>query len=123
MRKTFIKKILREGLNLPYKDLSTPEKWFKNILNQMDVYKSPRYPNLILFHINKNVYMEYDKNFKTLYYDHKKIYSVLKSKFGLNYTQIKELVKDMVEEYYKLEIYTTMMVSLAPTGRWRNIIN
>lgn len=108
MRKTLIKKILREGLNLQYKDLSTPELWFKDLLNNLDIYdRHPRYPNSIFFHINKEVYMEYDKNSKILYYSYDKIYSVLESKFGLNSTQINELVKGMVGEHYKLEVNTT----------------
>jgi hypothetical protein len=123
MRKTFIKKILREGLNLPYKNLSTPELWFKDLLNQMDTYKSPDYPNSIFFHINKDVYMQYTKNTKFLYYDYNQIYSVLASKFELNSNQIIELVKGMVEEHYKLEIDTTATIGNYSGRRWRNIIN
>ncbi len=104
MRKTFIKKILREGLNLPYKNLSTPELWFKDLLNQMYIYESPQYPNTMFFHINNKIYMEYNKNFKVLNYDYYQIYSVLESKFRLNDYQINELVKSMVEKDKKLEI-------------------
>jgi len=124
MNKNIIKKILREGLSLQYKDLSTPELWFKDLLNQMDTYdKLQQYPDSIFFHINKEIYMEYNKNAKILYYDENKTDSVLESKFGLNYTQIKELVKGMVKEHYKLEIYTTFHSWVHPLLRWRNIIN
>ena len=123
-QKQFIKKILREGLSLQYKDLSTPELWFKDLLNQMDTYdKLQQYPDSIFFHINKEIYMEYDKEFKKLYYHYDKIYSVLESKFGLNHHQTNKLVKDMVEEHYKLEVDTTNNAFSYFGGGWRNIIN
>ncbi len=104
---------LHEGLMLPYKKKYSPaEKWFKDLLNQITVYNSPYYPDSIFFHINKEVYMEYNKNSKALYYNLKKIEWFLKSEFGISSYQINDLVHEMIEKHYELEVNVVLSVFL-----------
>lgn len=90
------------------KDLSAPENWLKELLSNMKSYKSPKYPDSIYFHINKEIYLWYQQNSKTLYFNNDKIYTVLKSKFGLRPHEIQALVKTVAEEQSKLEITSVL---------------
>lgn len=90
------------------RDLSAPENWLKELLNNMKSYKSPKYPDSIFFHINKEIYLWYNQKAKTLYINHDKIYMVLKSKFGLRHHEIQVLLKTIAEEQSKLEITSVL---------------
>lgn len=90
------------------RDLSAPENWLKELLNNMKSYKSPKYSDSIFFHINKEIYLWYNQKAKTLYINHDKIYTVLKSKFGLRHHEIQVLVKTIAEEQSKLEITSVL---------------
>lgn len=110
--KSLIKKILQEGLNLPKKDLSTPDLWLKDLFSNFFLKKHPKYPNTIGFYLNNEIYMRYDKNSEVLFYDYYKIELVLRSKYSLstklNDNQIKELIKNTVKEYFNLKVYATI---------------
>ena len=102
MEKSALGKI-NEGLNLPKLNLNTPEKWFKNLLSQMDQVTTDLY---VYFKLNNENYMRYNKENRVLLYSYDKIYLVLKEKFELSYQQMNELIKGIVEANTNL-VYVT----------------
>ena len=74
--------------------LNTPEKWFRNLLSQMDQVTIDSH---IYFKLNNEIYMKYYKEDHILWYSCDNIYLVLKEKFGLNFEQMNELIKGIVE--------------------------
>ena len=105
------RKELKEGLNLPKKDISTPEKWFQSeILNKVNAKIVDQYPNHIFYNLGNDVVMEYynaagrqELKNGELYVSYPKIWSVFESRFGLEYGQIQSLIKGMVESDFKFE--------------------
>ena len=74
--------------------LNTPEKWFINLLSQMDQVTIDSH---IYFKLNNENHIMYNKENHGLLYSYDKIYLVLKAKFGLNYEQMNELIKGIME--------------------------
>ena len=74
--------------------LNTPEKWFRNLLSQMDQVTIDSH---IYFKLNNEIYMKYNKETGNLWYSYDNIYLVLEDKFWLNYEQMNELIKGIVE--------------------------
>ena len=104
MEKSALGKI-NEGLNLPKLNLNTPEKWFKNLLSQMDQVTTDLY---VYFKLNNENYMRYNKENRVLLYSYDKIYLVLKEKFELSYQQMNELIKYIMEDNTNLQSVTPL---------------
>lgn len=56
--------------------------------------------------MGNDCYMEQDGNNDRLWICDNKIWSNLKSEFGLNDQDIKDLIKNMVEEHFKMKVST-----------------
>lgn len=86
----------------------SPEKWFKNLLSQMTIKQDrEKYPYSLFFFLGNEIYMEQDKNYYyLLWVCHKRIWSKLKSKFGLKDQEIRDLIKNTVEEHFKIKVST-----------------
>ena len=91
--------------------LDTPEGWFKNLLSRMDQVTTNHVTfklNHVTFKLNNEFYMKYQKETGILWYSYSKIYLVLKAKFGLNYEQMNELIKGIMETNTNLGPVTTL---------------
>jgi len=91
----------------PFK-FNAHEKWFVDLLDQMSQATKPEYPNVIFFHIDGQIYMEYNQNSTNLWADYNTIWLVLQSKFDLNYEQIRDLIKGMVARHTNLRVATPL---------------
>lgn len=102
---------IQEGLMLQYKDLSTPELWFKDLVNQMEIYEENLVgiDKVITFHINGVPYMEY-YDFSNLFnYCYDYIDSVLENKFGMDVNKVHAFLQDMMKKYYNIDLQTARM--------------
>ena len=72
--------------------------WFKEKLNQMEMKDN-------IFFIGDEVVMKQDKKNEILWVNYKKIWSFFESEFNLNWLEIKDLIRDMVEEHFKMRSF------------------
>ena len=91
---------IAEGLNLVK---VTPSSWFQSILNRTTgPYTTPDYPNSLFYRLDDEIIFKYDQESEILWVDYIIIWSVFEDRFGMEYDEIRELIKPMVEEHYKL---------------------
>ena len=76
---------------------------FLNLFNDLDVIQSEEEEYYVLYRYKKghNI-MIYDRKNNYVYIDSDEIWSVLKDKFGLKYSEIEELTKIWLDEVYNL---------------------
>lgn len=80
--------------------------WFKQMLNQMEIKENRKdYPNSVFFFIGDDVVMEQDEKYKRLFVDGDKIWVVFYFDFGYNYQEVRDLIKGMVEEHFKIGVF------------------
>ena len=70
-------------------------------------YETDRWPEYIFFMKDGEFIFDYNKEDEYIYISYNKIWSFLKSFFGLEYKEIQDLTKEWVEEHYKLDVTTT----------------
>ena len=93
----------------PDKQYSLAEQWFLEQLTDLEEVRLSKYPDSIFYKKNGEVLFEYDKETKYFWVSEEKIWSFFESNFGLNYQEIKELIKGMVEEHLNLGEVTPML--------------
>ena len=81
---------------------------FLHLFDDLDVVQSKVEKNWTLFRYkpNQNL-MIYDRENDTVYINYDEIWSVLRDKFELNYSEIQQLTKEWLAEVYKLRGVTT----------------
>ena len=84
-------------------DLVRAEKFLLFMLSLIKERRSTTYPNSIFYMKGDKVLFEFDTKGKVLWVHYSKIWSVFESKYGLEYQQIRALVKKVVENTLKLE--------------------
>ena len=77
--------------------------------DQLEVVKSEEYPNSVFFKKDGVVVMEQNKKNKDFYFDYDKIWGFFESFFGMEYEQIREVLRYWLEETFKLEGYTPVL--------------
>ena len=98
-------------------------KWLNDKYGDLKPYETDEYPNHIFFMKDGEVIFDYNKKIGYVVISYNKIWSLLESFFGLEYEEIQDLLKQWVEEHYKLRVTTTRRgASMFNTG-WRNITN
>jgi hypothetical protein len=66
-----------------------------------------------IFYTKDGKYLgHYSSNFRNFWLSHNKIWSKFESEFGLDYQEIKELTKGILEEQYKLQGITTCIIGV-----------
>ena len=81
---------------------------FLHLFDGLDVVQSKDEKDWTLFHYKpKHNLMIYDRKNDDVYISYYEIWSVLKYKFGLNYSEIQQLTKEWLAEVYKLRGITT----------------
>jgi len=84
--------------------LSWMNKYFG--LDQLEIFKSEKYPNSVFFRKNGEVVMLQDKKSKFFWFDYDKIWLFFESFFGMEYQQIQDVLNYWLKETLKLEGYT-----------------
>ena len=74
--------------------------------DQLEVVKSPKYPDSIFYKKNGKVVMEQDKKYKYFLFDYDEIWSFFQSIFSMENNEITGLMKIWLEETFKLRGYT-----------------
>jgi hypothetical protein len=80
---------------------------FLNLFNDLDVVQSEKNQDPTLFRYKPyHNLMIYDKKTGVVYVSYKDIWSVLKSNFGINYSEIQVVIKEWLDEVYNLRVVT-----------------
>lgn len=72
--------------------------WFKPLLNQMEMKNKN-------FYINNKLVMKQNEEYNILFVK-ENIWLFFRSEFGYNNNEIGKLIKDMVEEKFKIEVFS-----------------
>jgi hypothetical protein len=84
------------------------EIWFKTtMLTNLNISRSKQNPIFLIYKKDNVILYKYNENNRYFWIDYDKIWSIFKSKFHLNYYEIKLLTKGMVEEHLNLKDITT----------------
>ena len=76
---------------------------FLNLFNDLESVQSEEFQDWTLYRYKKGYnFMIYDRKNGEVYIDYDEIWSVLGSKFGLNYTETQKLTKIWLDEVYNL---------------------
>ena len=87
---------------------------FLHLFDDLDVVQSEENNNWTLFRYKpKYNVMIYNKENSVLYVSHKDIWTFLKSNFGLNYSEIQELIKGWLGEVYNLKGVTPFVFTFS----------
>jgi hypothetical protein len=98
-------------------------KYLNSEYGDLEPYETDKHPNHIFFMKDGEVIFNYNKKNGVVIFSYDKIWSFLKSFFGLEYEEIQDLTKEWVEEHYKLGVSTTNGYKQFILTRWRNITN
>ena len=104
--KKLIKRILRESEFDWVEDVGyTEEEEF--IIDLIDSCEKTSVKNGYLYTKGGKRYFRQDDKYKDFFFEYGNVRDVLESKFGLNYKEQKDLIKDVLGRHYNLEGYTT----------------
>ena len=93
--------------------LMTPERRFKQLCQNLTIkIDEHRFPNKIFWFREDRRIFDYDKETGYFWVNNSLVWSVFESEFGLNYDQIKDLIKGRVEEHFKLKDVTPLKVGM-----------
>jgi hypothetical protein len=98
-----MKDILRK---IKYSRLKPEERFLIDILHNVTIFENEEYPNNLYYKYNNEIVFNYNLKNGNFYANNTKIWSILNSKFHLNYQQVSLLIKGMVEEHLKLKEIT-----------------
>ena len=101
-------------------------KWMNDNFSpdQLEIVKSPKYPDSIFYRKNGQVVMEQDLKKKNFYFHYDEIWLFFESFFGIEYEQIREVLRYWLEETFKLEGYTPHgLLSQFQVLSWKRLSN
>jgi hypothetical protein len=84
------------------------EIWFKEQLTDLEINRSIKNLDYLIYKKDGDVLYKYNEKEKWFLINYDKIWSVFKSKFHLNFDNIRILTKGMVEEHFNLKGILTM---------------
>ena len=108
---TFNGKIYAEVKSEPTDAPTTKESIFAEMVKDL-VRKEDRakYPNSVFWMDKEDNFMfEHDEKNAFFWCSYDRVWSVLKSKFGMKYDEIQAFTKGMVEEHFKCKVNTTTL--------------
>ena len=100
-------------------------KWMNDNFSpdQLEIVKSPKYPDSIFYRKNGQVVMEQDLKKKNFYFHYDEIWSFFESFFGMEYSEIQQLMEVWLEETLNLEGYTPLVQLALPTLKLEETLN
>ena len=93
-----------EMYNIKNDKITKVYKFLDDLFSKLESKQSVKVKEYIIYFIDDQIYANYNTKTKDFFYNYDKIYSVLKSEFGLNYQKVKELIRGMVDEHLKLGV-------------------
>jgi hypothetical protein len=91
--------------------------------DQLEVIKHPDYPDSIFYKKNGKVVMEQDKKNEHFFFDYDNIWSFFKSFFGMEYQEIRDVLRYWLDEAFKLGGYTPSFWGTNRTTSWMKLSN
>lgn len=86
----------------------TPEQFFKSVMDRITEIKiSDDYPNLKTYSIDGKNYLHHNIKMNEFYLNYNNFWILFESKFNLNYLEIQELTKSLLEDYLNCVVTTT----------------
>jgi hypothetical protein len=83
------------------------EIWFKDKLTDLNISKSTIYSNILIYKKDGVTLYNYNDITNWFYINNERIWSVFESNYHINYSEIKLLTKNMVQEHLNLKNITT----------------
>ena len=98
-------------------------KWMdKNFgLDQLEIVKSPKYPDSIFYRKNGKVVMEQNLKNKHFWFHYDDIWSFFESFFAMKYDEIQSFMKVWLENTLNLEGYTPETFLLRGSSSWKTL--
>ena len=84
----------------------TPEQRFLELIQGLEIRLDPKYPDSILFFKKKISFVELDFKNKIIWLRYSDFWSVFENEYRLNYDEIQELTKGLLEKHFKLKGFT-----------------
>ena len=105
----YIRRIVTEKHNS-----KNPKHWFLAVLQSTEeLPPNPDYKNSVFYKFENKIIFEYNEKNGDFWIDYDEIWEIFESKYGLNYQQIRTLIKGMLEKHYKFK-------DLTPIRKWYN---
>jgi hypothetical protein len=98
-------------------------KYLNSEYGDLEPYETDEHPNYIFFMKNGKVIFDYNKKNGMVHISYNKIWSVLESFFGLGFWEIRAIIKNWVEEHYKLDVETIHFLGKDSVPWWKDITN
>ena len=107
--KNIIENIIKEEKSDVVKELE--KRWamedeFRRIMKDVIEKKDPLNPTNRIYYVDKNdnskVYMRYDQKTKYVWIDYYKLWSIFKTKYDLNYVEVRDFFKGILKRDYNL---------------------
>ena len=98
----------------------TIDKFITYQFEPHEVKKSPKYPDSIFWVKDGEVIAEINKRSDYFWVDYQ-IWDTISSMFSMEYNETLSVMKDWLEEHYKLGGLTPWHLSLGLNLRWKNI--
>ena len=94
-------------------------KWMNDNFSpdQLEIVKSPKYPDSIFYRKNGQVVMEQDLKKKNFYFHYDEIWSFFESFFNIELIEFQSLMKIWLEETLNLDGYTPRRAILPTTNQ------
>jgi hypothetical protein len=84
------------------------EIWFKKMLTDLEISRSTKYSDTLVYKKNDVVLYNYDEKDRYFYISYDKIWSIFDKKYHFNSNEIKLLTKGMVKEHLNLKDIITV---------------
>lgn len=101
----------------------TPEKRFLGLINGLEIKLYPEYPDSICFLKKNELLVELNLKNKQVWFDYDDFWLVFNRDFGLNYEEIYQLLKSLLEKHFKLIGFTPVDAKGTRWGYRRSISN
>ena len=122
LKESFEKETAKLKSIIGQSDRISPEDRFWQLCEGLTikVYKK-KYPNYIFFFKGGYVWFEYNTETGTLWCKHSTVWFVFENEYGLAYTEIQSLIKNQVEEHFKMKGLTPHPRIPSRSPWWKSI--
>ena len=106
---------MEEILEELWKSRHQKDALFLELIEGYTIKESKDYPNRIFYMKGESVLIDYNLKTKYAWINYELIWSIFESKFSLNYQEVKELMRGLLETHLKLE-GTTVLFKYSTTN-------
>ena len=108
--------------NLWYdKGFDTPEEFFLDVIKGIKIKKQTKFPDSVFWEKNGEIFFEQDLEIMYLRVNYDTIWKIFDKGFSMEYIDIQQFIKGMVEEHLNWKGFTPAMFVSSNRERWKNI--